>query len=443
MPNPLAPVDLSLNASWILPVCPRGTVLVAHSLLIKDDKIVGIEPRDTVDQQYQVAKHLDLEGRLLMPGMLNCHGHAAMTLMRGIADDLPLETWLHEHIWPAEARWVSEEFVAEGTRLAIAEMLLSGSTLFSDMYFFPEVAAEVAHDCGMRAQLVFPVVDFGNNWSRDADDAIHKGLKLRDRYRSHPLIEVGFGPHAPYSVSDGPLKRIATYAEELQAPVQIHLHESREEISGSIEQYGKRPIERLQDLGLLSPLTQCVHMTNVVDSDIALLSESGAHVIHCPQSNMKLAAGCCPAQKFLDAGVNVALGTDGAASNNDLDQFAEMQTAALLAKMITGNPAALDATTVIEMATIRAARALGLEETLGSLEVGKQADVIAVDLNTLRAQPMYHPASQLIYTGAGNHVTHSWIAGQTMVADSRLCQINTDELLAYAQKWQQHLLEFD
>ncbi len=433
-------IDLSLDASWVLPVVPRGSLFKACSVLIQGSEIVDIKPHAEVDRHYQVKKHVDLQGRLLMPGLINCHGHAAMTLLRGYADDLPLESWLQQHIWPAEARWVNEEFVEDGTRLAIAEMLLSGTTCFSDMYFYPEIAATVAHDAGMRAQIVFPVFDFANNWSKDADDGIHKGLSLRDNYRSHPLITVGFGPHAPYTVNDDALKRISTYAEELQAPVQIHLHEVADEVEKSVQQYGKRPIERLQELGLLSPLTQCVHMTQVENkTDIPLLTEHGAHIIHCPQSNMKLAAGHCPVHSMQQAGINIALGTDGAASNNDLDLFSELQTAALLAKLTSGNPAAVDATTALEMATINGAKTMGLEDKLGSLEAGKQADIIAVDLSSIASQPLYKPVSQLVYTGGGNRVSHSWVAGQMLVEDGHLRRINANELHKAAQKWHSRL----
>ncbi|SMF36700.1 Cytosine/adenosine deaminase [Alteromonadaceae bacterium Bs31] len=438
--NQAIPIDLSLDASWILPVAPRGKIFNDCSLLIKGSEIVAIQPWGEVDEHYCVKKHIDLSGKLLMPGLINCHGHAAMTLLRGYADDLALDTWLNEHIWPAESRWVNEEFVEDGTRLAIAEMQLSGTTCFSDMYFFPEIAASTAHDCGMRTQIVFPVFDFPNNWSKDADDGFHKGLTLRDTYRSQELISVGFGPHAPYTVNDDVLQRIATYAEELQAPVQIHLHESADEIEKSMQQFGMRPIQRLQELGLLSPLTQCVHMTQVDAAiDIPLLKENGAHVIHCPQSNMKLASGHCPVQQILAEEINIALGTDGAASNNDLDLFCELQTAALLAKFTSNDPAALQAMSALEMATINGAKAIGQEDRLGSLEPGKQADIIAIDLSNIASQPVYSPVSQLVYTASGSRVSHSWIAGHAVVDNGKLCRIQEQELLTAASKWQARL----
>jgi len=431
--------DLSLDASWIFPVLPRGRLFKDCSLLIKGDTIIGIEPTASVAERYEVKQRLNLDQQLLMPGLINCHGHAAMSLLRGYADDLPLQTWLEEHIWPTESHSVNEQFVYDGTRLAIAEMLLSGTTCFSDMYFYPESSAKAAHESGMRAHIMFPVMDAANNWARDADDALHKGLTLRDVFRSQALIDVGFGPHAPYTISDGVLKRIATYAEELQAPVQIHLHETEQEVQQSLETYGVRPIERLHNLGLLGPLTQCVHMTQLQPQDQALLEATGAHVIHCPQSNMKLASGSCKVQALLDAEVNVALGTDGAASNNDLNMFAELQTAALLGKLVANNPAALNTQTTLELATINGAKAMGIDDKVGSLEKGKQADVIAVDFSSLQAQPTFNPLSQLIYTGIGQAVRHSWVAGRQLVDNFQLTAMNTDELSAAGQRWQQHI----
>ncbi|WP_045860393.1 TRZ/ATZ family hydrolase [Teredinibacter purpureus] len=432
-------VDLCLDASWIAPVIPRGRLYTDCSLLINGDTIIGITPTSDVSSQYTPLKRVDLTRQLIMPGLINTHGHAAMALLRGFADDHPLDTWLQDHIWPAENRWVNETFVEDGSKLAIAEMLLTGTTCFADMYYFPEACAAAAREAGIRAQITFPILDAPNNWSRDADDAFHKGLQLRDKYRSHPLIEIGFGPHAPYTVSDQSLQRIATYAEELQAPIQIHLHETAHEIDTALAETGIRPLQRLHDLGLLTPLTQCVHMTQTTADDRALLKLTGAHVIHCPQSNMKLASGTCNAQQLLDADINVALGTDGAASNNTLNMFAELQTAALLGKLAANNPAAINATTAIEMATINGARAMGIEEKVGSLEAGKQADVIAIDLSNIASLPVHNPLSQLVYTGAGAHVTHVWVAGEQRVHNGALTQLSLEEIKINTHKWQNRM----
>ncbi|TVZ38629.1 5-methylthioadenosine/S-adenosylhomocysteine deaminase [Alteromonadaceae bacterium 2753L.S.0a.02] len=428
-------IDYALDASWILPVVPHKRLFNDCSLHIVKDRIHGIVPTSESRREYTAKQRIDLTGQLLMPGLINCHGHAAMTLLRGYADDMPLEQWLGEHIWPAEAKWVGEEFVRDGGRLAMAEMLLSGTTLFTDMYFYPESLASAVHEVGMRAQLFFPIVDFPTSWAQDADEYIHKGLKLRDTYRSHPLIDVNFGPHAPYTVSDAPLQRIAVYAEELQAHVQVHLHETAFEVTTSQKEFGKRPIERLHDLGLITPLTQCVHMTQVSDADIALLTSSGASIIHCPRSNMKLASGACPVAKLLDADINVALGTDGAASNNSLDMFAEIQAAALLGKHVSGKADAIDSHTAIEMATINGAKAMGLEDQLGSLEAGKQADIIAIDLSGSNVQPLHHPVSQLVYTQVGHLVSNVWVAGQQLVKNRQFTNLQLQDCLKNAAEW--------
>ncbi|WP_018415262.1 TRZ/ATZ family hydrolase [Teredinibacter turnerae] len=432
-------IDYSLDASWILPVVPHQRVFKDCSLLISRDRIHSIVPTSQSLRDYNVRERISLPGQLLMPGLINCHGHAAMTLLRGFADDMPLETWLKDHIWPVEAQWAGEEFVRDGGELAMAEMLLSGTTCFADMYFFGEALASAVHKAGMRAQLYFPIVDFPTAWAQSPDEYIHKGLKLRDTYRSHPLINVHFGPHAPYTLGDAPLERIAVYADELQAQVHIHLHETAEEIESSIKEFGKRPLQRLADIGLLTPLTHCVHMTQTSAEDIALLANSGAHVIHCPRSNLKLASGSCPAAALTQQGVNVALGTDGAASNNSLDMFAELQAAALFGKLVAGDAAAIDAHSAIRMATINGAKAIGLEDQLGSLEPGKQADVIAIDMNDLDLQPVHNPVSQLVYTQMGHRVSNVWVAGEQLVKSRDLTTLSRKEIAANAAQWREKL----
>jgi len=432
-------IDLLLSASWIIPVTPKARVLEECALAIDDGKIVAIGLKSELERQYTAKSVTDLPGQALIPGLINTHGHAAMSLFRGYADDTPLNTWLEEHIWPAEQKWVSPSFVRDGSELAIAEMIASGTTCFADMYFFPEEVAAAAFDIGLRAHIYFPVLDFPTIWASDADDYIRKGLSLHDHYRAQDMISIGFGPHAPYTVSDEPLRKIATYAEELQANVQIHLHETEEEVTKSLEQFGKRPIERLDNLGLLSPLTQCVHMTQLIDEDIELVSKSGAHVIHCPESNFKLASGLCPVEQLLKANVNVSLGTDGAASNNDLDLFGEMHTAALAGKYAAKNAAALDAATVLEMATLAGAKTLGIDKNVGSLEVGKYADITAVDLSGLAQQPLHDPIAQLVYTSVGHRVSHVWVNGKVLLEDHKFTTLNPDEIKNKVQHWQQKL----
>ena len=430
--------DILIHPGWIVPVLPRGAVLENHSIAITGDRISALLPRSETGA-ISARRVLELPGHALMPGMINSHGHAAMSLLRGFADDLPLMPWLEQHIWPAEAAHVSAGFVRDGVELAIAEMIRSGTTTFSDMYFFPDACAETAQRLGMRCQITFPILDFATVWARDADEYISKGLALRDAIKHSELVTVGFGPHATYTVSEPNLVKVATLAAELDVAVQIHLHETRGEVLLAVEQNGERPLDSLHRLGLLGPRTQCVHMTDLGDQDIALLAATGAHVVHCPQSNMKLASGSCPVSKLLARGVNVALGSDSAASNNDLNLFGEMQSAALLAKLHDGDAAALPAFEALALATINGARALGLEDRIGSLETGKLADLIAVDLSQPETQPLYHPLSQLVYACNGSQVTHSWIGGVPVMEQRQLTQIDLGALAARTQAWRDRI----
>lgn len=428
-------VDTRINARWIIPVVPSGTVLNEHALLIQGDRIEAILPQDEADQHYRARETLNLNDHVLLPGLVNAHGHAAMSLMRGMADDLPLMTWLNDHIWPAEAKFVSPEFIADGTRLAIAEMLRTGTTCFSDMYFFPEVAAQTASDVGIRSQICFPVLDFPTAWGDGPDDYLRQGADLIDQWQGHSHVRIGIGPHAPYTVSDGPIRDLIRLSEDKQVPIQIHLHETAFEVADALEKSGTRPSQRLADLGLLTPHTQCVHMTQVDSTDLMLLAESGAHVVHCPESNLKLASGFCPVDKLQKAGVNVAIGTDGAASNNDLDLFGELETAAMLAKAVAEDAAALSAHQALAMATINGARAMGRENDIGSLEVGKMADVIAIDLSDPFNQPIYDPASHLVYSHHGRQLSHSWIGGVPQVQDGKLTRVDVPDLMLKVSQW--------
>lgn len=432
-------IDLIIKARWIIPVVPANRVLENCAIAIDKGQILALLPNEEADRRYNAKETVHLGSHVLIPGLVNAHGHAAMSLLRGYADDQPLHTWLNDHIWPAESRWVSEDFVRDGTELALAEMIKSGTTCFADMYFYPEQAAQACLNAQVRCQLAFPILDFPTAWGMGPDDYLSKGLNLHDNFRGNHLINIAFGPHAPYTVSDAPLQKIAVLAQEMDMPIHIHLHETAQEVSDSIAQYGRRPSQRLMDLGLLSPLTQCVHMTQIDESDIKLLQNSGAHVIHCPESNLKLASGFCPVDKLLNANVNVALGTDGAASNNDLDLFSELKTAALLAKAVSGNAAALDAHTALRMATLNGAKALGMEDVIGSLEAGKAADITAVDLGDLGMQPLYNPASQLIYTHAGQAVTHVWVEGKCLLANRLLQTLNEREILGKANWWRKQI----
>jgi 5-methylthioadenosine/S-adenosylhomocysteine deaminase len=370
-------VDLIIKARWIIPVIPENTILDEHALAIIGDKIVGLCTWEQVDQLYSADSVIELTDHALIPGLINAHSHAAMTLLRGYADDQSLEVWLNDHIWPAEGKWVSEQFVRDGTDIAMAEMIRSGTTCFADMYFFPEVACDAVTKAGMRAQITFPILDFPTAWGSGPDEYFSKGQQLLKDQHDNPRITVGFGPHAPYTVSDEPFKKIVELANIYNAPIQIHLHETAGEISNEIDNNKPRPSERLQNLGVLTPRTQCVHMTQVNDIDISILQTTGAHVVHCPESNLKLASGLCPVQSLLDNNINVALGTDGAASNNDLNMFGEMRTAALLAKSVSGNPGALNAHQALKMATSE--QTSGLTRThqshLSSMDSGIPVDM--------------------------------------------------------------------
>ena len=434
--------DTLLHPDYIVPVIPHGAVLENYSLAITGNRISALLPRAQANQ-IEAKEVLHLPGQALLPGLINSHGHAAMSLLRGYADDQALMPWLEQHIWPAEAAHVSPQFVRDGTELAIAEMLRSGTTTFSDMYFFPDVCAEAAQRTGIRCQITFPIFDFPTIWAQDADEYISKGLALRDKVKHSELLSVCFGPHATYTVSEPNLVKVATLAAELDVAVHIHLHETRSEVLLAAEQNGERPLDTLHRLGLLGPRTQCVHMTDLGKQDIALLAATGAHVVHCPESNMKLASGTCPVTRLLDSGINVALGTDSAASNNDLNLFGEMQSAALLAKLSSEDAAALPAATALAMATINGAKALGLEDQIGSLETGKRADLIAVDLGQPETQPLYNPISQLVYACNGSQVNHSWIEGVQVMKQRQPKYIDLDALAARTRAWRDRIDQQD
>ncbi len=432
-------VDTLIHARWIIPVEPESVTYEHHSLVIDSGKIIDLLPTELAKQKYQGKTTENLENHALLPGLINCHTHAAMTLMRGIADDLPLMDWLQNHIWPLEHQWMSEAFVKDGSDLAIAEMILGGTTCFNDMYFFPDITAAQAIRHGIRATVGMIVIDFPSVWAQNSDEYIEKGLALHEQLRLSDLCTTAFAPHAPYTVSDEPLQKIKTLADELELPIHIHLHETVHEVEQAQAQTGQRPLQRLQELGLVNPSLIAVHMTQLSDEEISLFAESGAHIVHCPESNLKLASGFCQLAKCLAAGINVALGTDGAASNNDLDMFGEMRTAALLGKAVAADASAVPAMTALRMATINGAKALGLDAVCGSLSIGKAADVIAIDLNHLETQPLYCPVSQIVYAASRQQVTDVWVAGRRLLKQRQLTTINSDDLKAKIAVWQQRL----
>jgi 5-methylthioadenosine/S-adenosylhomocysteine deaminase len=427
---------LLVRARWIVPVEPAGATLEHHAVAVRDGRIEAVLPDAAARERFPDAEEIELGNHVLIPGLINAHTHAAMSLMRGLADDLPLMRWLEEHIWPAEARHVSAEFVRDGTLLACAEMLRGGITCFNDMYFFPQESLEAALACGMRSAQGIIAIEFPSAYASDAADYLRKGLAVRDRHREEPLASFCLAPHAPYTVSDETLKKIATLAAELDLPVCIHLHETRDELARSLAEHGVRPLARLQRLGLLGPGLIAVHAVHLDAAEIDLLAHHGCSVVHCPSSNLKLASGFAPVDALLRKGVNVALGTDGAASNNRLDLFQEMRTAALLAKAVAGDSQAMGAAQALRAATLAGARALGIDALTGSIEPGKAADLVALELRAPELAPCYDVVSQLVYSAGREHVTHVWVAGRMLVRDGSLEIAALDGLNPRLELWQ-------
>ena len=413
-------IDLVIDARWVVPVEPAERVLEHSSVAVDAGRILEVLPSAEVDARYAPRDRVSGPEHVLIPGLVNSHTHAAMTLMRGLADDLPLMRWLREHIWPAETKLVSPEFVYDGTLLAAAEMLRGGVTCVNEMYFYPDAAARAFTEAGMRAAIGIIAIEFPTRYATDPDDYLAKGLAVRDRYQDEPRISFCMAPHAPYTVADPTFTRMIAFAEELDLPIHIHLHETRDEIEQSIAQHGVRPIERLDRLGLLSPRLIAVHAVHLTAHEIERLGRAGASVAHCPSSNLKLASGFAPVAALAAAGVNVALGTDGAASNNRLDVFQEMRTAALLAKAVANDAQVLPAHAALAAATLGGARALGLERSIGSIEPGKQADLCLVSLADLALRPHYDVISQLVYACGREQVSDVWVDGTRRVASGVL-----------------------
>ncbi|MEE8042138.1 MAG: TRZ/ATZ family hydrolase [Pseudomonadales bacterium] len=430
-------VDTLIHARWLVPVEPAKQVIEGASIALRGGRIVSVGERDQIS--VEADEEFSLDDHVLLPGFVNAHGHAAMVLFRGYADDMRLQAWLDERIWPLEHAWVDQDFVRDGTELAIAEMLRAGTTCFSDMYYFPEAAARAACDAGLRAQITFPIVRFPNNWSRDADDCIHRGLALRDDLRSQRRLIIGFGPHATYTLEPKNLERIATYATELDAPVQIHLHETTAEVENAVKETGERPLDLVERVGLLGPTLQTVHMTQLTDADIETLAATDTAVVHCPQSNLKLASGIAPIAAMRRAGIRLGLGTDGAAGNNGLSMMREMNAASLLAKISNHDATELSAFDALHLATLGGAIALGLGDEIGSLVPGKSGDIIAIDLSELETQPVYNPISHLVYTACAHKVSHLWCEGELLMRERVLLTLDEDRVGAQARAWAERI----
>lgn len=434
------PTELhAIHASWVIPVEPEGEVYRDHTVVLEGDRIAALTPTAKWQPHGKAVTETVLPEHVLIPGLVNAHTHAAMSLFRGIADDRSLNEWLVNHIWPAESACVDREFVRHGTQLAVAEMLLGGTTCFNDMYFYPDETAAVAIEAGIRAMIGMIVINFPSKWASNANEYLHKGQSVYDRYCSHPLIRFSFAPHAPYTVDDECLRRIGVLADELDIPVHIHLHETVGEIEAAVATTGVRPLRRLEGLGLVSPRLIAVHMTSVDAGELELLARAGCQVVHCPESNLKLGSGFCPVSDLLENQINVACGTDGAASNNDLDMLSEIRTAALVAKGITRNPCALPATSALRMATYNGARALGMENDIGSLEVGKLADMVALNLGDLRARPIYDPCSQVVYSSHRDQIREVWVGGQHVVQNGQIVTLDPRQIRGNADSWRDRI----
>jgi 5-methylthioadenosine/S-adenosylhomocysteine deaminase len=436
----MQPIDLLIEPRWLVPVEPHGVVLENHAVAIDGDRIVAVLQVAEARAHYAPRERVELAEHALIPGLINAHTHNPMTLMRGLADDLPLMRWLQEHIWPVEARFMGSEFVRDGVELGVAEMLRGGTTCCNENYFFPDVQAATYRRLGFRAMVGLPIIEFPTAWAQTRDEYFEKGLAVHDEFKGEALLGTSLAPHAPYTVADASFERIRILSDQLDLPVHLHLHETAQEVEDSKREHGARPFARMQALGLVNDHLIAVHMTQLTDAEIAACAEAGVSVVHCAESNLKLASGFCPTEKLRRAGANLALGTDGAASNNDLDMVGEMRSAALLAKAVANDASALDAASALRAATLNGAKALGWNERIGSIEPGKQADLTAIRLDDLETQPLYHVISQLVYAAGRHQVSDVWIAGQRKLRDRVLVDLDVGELRVKTQRWRERIV---
>ncbi|OJY93741.1 MAG: N-ethylammeline chlorohydrolase [Lysobacterales bacterium 63-13] len=432
-------VDLQIEARWVIPVEPQGVVLESHAVVVDADRIVAILPIAEARQRFAPRERVELGEHALIPGLVNAHTHNPMTLMRGLADDVPFMVWLKEHVWPAEAKVMGPEFVRDGVELAIAEMIRGGTTCCNENYFFPDVQAATYAKYGFRSLIGLPVIEFPTPWAQSRDEYFDKALSVHDALRDEPLIGTAFAPHAPYTVANESFERIHLLSDQLDLPVHLHLHETADEINDSLRDFGMRPFARIKQIGLVNERLIAVHMTQLSEAEIHDCAAHGVSIVHNVESNMKLLSGFCPAEAIRRAGVNLAIGTDGCASNNDLDLFGEMRSAALVGKLVANDAAAMSAASVLRAATMGSARALGWQDRIGSIEVGKQADLAAVDLGTIESQPVYNVVSQLIYAAGRHQVSDVWIAGVRKLRNRELTGMDTTEILSKARRWRERI----
>jgi len=426
-------VDQIIHAKWI--ITGENKMLEQHALIVQEGKIQAIVPSDTAAQQYTGKITKKYSTHAIIPGLINAHTHIAMNYFRGFADDLALMNWLNNYIWPAEKQWVNDEFVYDASLFAMAEMIRSGTTCFNDMYFFLPATARAAEISGIRAHIGITVLEFPTQWAQNSAEYLARGLEFLTEYKNHPRITATMAPGHPFTVSDNSFLKIKELADTHNLKINLHLHETADEVNQSVEQYKKRPIKRLHDLGLISERLIAIHMTQLNEEDLGILAASRPSIVHCPESNMKLSSGVCPVEKLKSLGINVALGTDGAASNNDLNMLGEMRSAAFLAKLSTLNPEALNAEEALRMATMNGAKALGAERIIGSIAVGKAADFAAINLDEVETAPLYHPLSQIVYAASRHQVTDVWVAGKQLLKNRQLTTLDEQELRAKAQAW--------
>ncbi|GAB1407882.1 TRZ/ATZ family hydrolase [Thermomonas brevis] len=431
--------DLLIEAGWVVPVVPHGVVLEEHAVAVSGGRIVAVLPVAEARARFLPKDTVSRPHAALVPGFVNAHAHNPMTLLRGVADDLPLKVWLQQHIWPIEAALIGPDFVADGVTLAIAEMLRGGTTCCNENYFFPDVQAATYKRHGFRARIGLPVIDFPTAWAKSDDEYFARAGEVHDAWRDDALIGTAFAPHAPYTVNDANFERVRMLSDQLDIPVHLHLHETAQEVQQSVEEHGQRPIARIDRLGLLNDRLIAVHMTQLTEAEIHLCAERGVSVVHCPESNLKLASGFCPACALERAGVTLAIGTDGCASNNDLDMLGETRTAALLAKAVAQDAAGFDAHAALRAATLGGARAMALDHAIGSIEPGKQADLACIDLSALETQPLHHVVSQIVYATGRHQVGDVWIAGVHKLRERVLVYMDLDGILANARQWRERV----
>ena len=428
--------SIIISASWIFTANSEDQLLYDYSVVIKDNKIIDLVHQSKVFSEYEADEIYQLTDHILIPGLINTHTHASMSLFKGFADDLSLQDWLNNYIWPAEKKFVNSSFVRDGSILALSEMIKAGVTTFNDMYFYPDATAEASIELGVRSNIGLVVLDFPTNYASDPEDYLSKGFEFRDRWRNEDLITTSIAPHAPYSVSDEAFALINTYSEELGINIHLHLHETQREIDDSINRYGITPVQRLNNLGIINPSLIAAHCVYLNEQDIALLAKNKVSIVHNPSSNMKLGSGIADVAKMLKQNLNVSLGTDSSASNNRLDIMEEMRLASLLLKGTTKSPELLPATQAIKMATINGAKALGLESMIGSIEKNKIADLVAIDLNSIENQPIYNPLSTLVYSSTKSDVSYVWIDGKVKLKEKKLVNVDEEKIMQMAKIWQ-------